>query len=419
MVSFIAPFCACASPGDVMPQVCMQANIPLNTDKSAHLRVFPIAGNFEVDLRDVGALCARDDRVNIVMSAGLVVLLTFELDSDAQRVRLARQQTIRPRGIAPPPRKFASLTCRHSTLLLSGGHASEGGHLFRDVWEFDLERETWQCLWDKAQSPAEPIPAPFCAHSTMLLDSDTLVAIGGWPSLTLPHAFWAFRLSTRTWYPIVVNMKLRTGPITEIRTPRGIVDEGILQVVVGGGFGTDVRTSFITLKKDSTTGTYQSLDPIIGLQTKSEIRIAASQVFYNDLQITLGGLRPTKSALFTVLDVFNDRFLFQGDPFSKHSVPLSSVNVALTSPFAHALPSAVVRLPHSPTAGILDYVPAAVMLTEGLGYVRTTEAKKMIKFWLAQKRPSQNIDSCVQDHPLVRFLKSAPDHIISSILPFL
>lgn len=429
------------------------AEIKLSSNDAESVHICGIAFDrtrLDHHLHHTSALCSYENRVFLALTSGAIVILTCTLDDTATRVQLASEIIIGPRHdtddlqddlqplhppqqcdnllMIPQERKYASMVpikregMKDVSLLLSGGHACQGSHLFRDIWEFSLDERKWRCLWQDSEND-DPIntciPAPFCAHTSLMLDNDTLLVVGGWPShnLSSSHAFWAFRLSSRTWYPIDVNMTTRTAPIAQVHMPKQLAGDGTLQLIVGGGFGSDIRTAFVTLVR-STCGKYSALDPIIGLESEVEVRIAASQAFYIGLQITLGGLRPSKSAFCTILDVLNDRFVYRGDPFEEKGA-LPPLFTQIASPFSHTLPAAVVHLKHSPSAGVYDIVPVALMLMGGISFIRSNRLKQLIKQWLSTGSKVENaLDSSCID-PLVNFFRSAPTPALSRILTFI
>lgn len=84
---------------------------------------------------------------------------------------------------APPAARHSHAACAYDSryLIISGGVAPTGGHIFDDIFIFDLHTYRWRCIWD-ARRDGSPNnrnePGPRFGHSMVVRD-DRLYFYGG------------------------------------------------------------------------------------------------------------------------------------------------------------------------------------------------------------------------------------------------
>ncbi|KAJ4458739.1 putative 60S ribosomal protein L5 [Paratrimastix pyriformis] len=134
--------------------------------------------------------------------------------------------------VAPPKRSMHSAVVYQKKIFVFGGEAD--GRLLADLWEYDFDRNIWDCV-----AIAGPQPACRSSHTAVVYRSH-MYLFGGYGAKGALNDLYAYNFETRTWRQIVAQQ-----PASEVPTPRrrhsAIVFED--QMYIFGGDDTSAGTS--------------------------------------------------------------------------------------------------------------------------------------------------------------------------------
>lgn len=133
-------------------------------------------------------------------------------------------RAIHPSGRLPPKRTSHASVIYNHKMYVFGGFSGE--EYLNDLFEFDLETETWTEITNQCKGD---IPSPrsrFCAA----VHGDHMYILGGWNKVGYFNDFYAFNFVTRVW----TSISNKNFPIPSISQYSLAVDKDFLYIF--GGF---------------------------------------------------------------------------------------------------------------------------------------------------------------------------------------